>query len=94
MSVVVTSFYEFVDLPQYQTLREELLDNCKKLSVGGTILLAREGINGSISGSREQIDGFYKMLDDYSMFRGMEYKENVCNKVPFAKMKVRLKKEL
>ena len=94
MSVVVSAFYKFVDLPKYELLKDELLNKCKNLSLGGTILLAKEGVNGSISGTREQVDRFYDMIADYSFFKDMQYKENICKTVPFEKMKVRLKKEI
>ena len=53
---VVAALYRFVTLDDYRALREPLLDVCLEAGVKGTLLLAAEGINGTIAGSREGID--------------------------------------
>lgn len=60
--VVITTFYHFINLPNYESIKPVLLDFCKSQELKGTILLAREGINSTISGSREAIDNLYQYL--------------------------------
>jgi UPF0176 protein len=91
---IVTSFYKFVDLPNYHELKEPWLTFCNEQGIKGTILLAHEGINGSVSGNREMIDAFYNRLKAYKEFGGVDIKENPVATQPFQKMKVRLKKEI
>ena len=50
--ILIAAFYKFVPLPNYRELRQPLLDRCRAAGVGGTILLAPEGINASIAGER------------------------------------------
>ena len=54
--LVVAALYQFVSLENYQDLREPLLSICHDARIKGTLLLAREGINGTIAGHREGID--------------------------------------
>ena len=56
--IVVAALYKFVSLPDYEALREPLLNTMLELGVRGTLLLAEEGINGTVSGTREGIDAF------------------------------------
>ena len=54
--IVVAALYKFVTLDDYHALRAPLLDTCLAAGTRGTLLLAREGINGTIAGSREAVD--------------------------------------
>ena len=56
--IVVAALYKFVTLKDFASLRQPLLAAMKAHGVKGTLLLAEEGINGTISGGREAIDGF------------------------------------
>ena len=60
--IVVAALYKFVMLKDFATLRQPLLAAMKAHGVKGTLLLAEEGINGTISGKREAIDGFLDQL--------------------------------
>ena len=55
-NIVVAALYKFVSLPDFHKLREPLLDHCLAQNIRGTLLLAEEGINGTVAGSREAID--------------------------------------
>ena len=92
--IVVSSFYRFVSLPDYKELREKLLDICGQLQLKGTILLASEGINSTISGSRENIDLFFSSLSSDPRFTDMDRRESLYVTQPFKRMKVRLKREI
>jgi UPF0176 protein len=91
---VITAFYHFIDFPQVEELKEPLLIFCKKNDLKGTILLAKEGINSTISGTRESIDALYKYLNEVLGIEDLVYKESSHKEQPFMKMKVRLKKEI
>ena len=92
--VVVTALYKFVALPDYRELREPLLDACLNAGVKGTLLLANEGINGTIAGSRLAIDGVLAYLKSDARFNDIDHKESLDSELPFYRMKVKLKKEI
>ena len=92
--VVVAALYKFVALPDYRELREPLLDACIAAGVKGTLLLAEEGINGTIAGSREAIDTILKYLKADDRLADIEHKESLDETIPFYRMKVKLKKEI
>lgn len=92
---VVTALYKFVEFPDYQELQPKLLTLCKKNKVYGTLLLAAEGINGTIAGSREGIDTVISFIRKHPAFtEGLEYKESLASEQPFLRTKIRLKKEI
>lgn len=91
---VITTFYHFKNFPQFEILKEPLLSFCKKQNMKGTILLAKEGINSTISGSREAIDNLYHYLQDNLQIDDLVYKESFDQGQPFKRMKVNLKKEI
>jgi UPF0176 protein len=91
---VVAALYKFVDLPDYEALREPLYNQMVMHKVKGTLLLAAEGINGTISGPREGIDAVKAWLDADGRFAGMSYKESLAEEQAFYRTKVKLKKEI
>ena len=92
--VIVAAFYKFVALPDYRELREPLLDACLNAGVKGTLLLATEGINGTIAGSRLAIDEVLAYLKSDVRFNDIDHKESLDSELPFYRMKVKLKKEI
>lgn len=94
MTQIVAAFYKFVRLPDFAQKLEPLLSYCEAREVKGTILLAEEGINGTIAGSRESIDAVISFLKADSRLADLEYKESFADSQPFGRMKVRLKKEI
>lgn len=94
MTQIVAAFYKFVRLPDFAQKLEPLLSCCEARGVKGTILLAEEGINGTIAGSRESIDAVISFLKADSRLADLEYKESFADSQPFGRMKVRLKKEI
>ena len=91
---VVAALYRFVTLDDYRTMREPLLDVCREQGVKGTLLLAAEGINGTIAGTREGIDTVLHYLRADSRLTALEHKESLDERMPFYRMKVKLKKEI
>ena len=92
--VIVAALYKFVALPDYRRLREPLLDVCLNAGVKGTLLLATEGINGTIAGSRLAIDEVLDYLKSDARFNDIDHKESLDSELPFYRMKVKLKKEI
>ena len=92
--VIVAALYKFVALPDYRELREPLLDACLDAGVKGTLLLATEGINGTIAGSRLAIDEVLAYLKSDARFNDIDHKESLDSELPFYRMKVKLKKEI
>lgn len=94
----VAAFYQFAALPDYREQREPLRAFCAGLALKGSVLLAREGINGTIAGAPETIDAFVHELAHGDMFGGrlnnLELKFSTAEAMPFGRLKVRLKKEI
>lgn len=98
MSYKVAAFYQFVPLPDFQALREPLRNMCVALDIKGIILLAEEGINGTVAGREVAIDALVNQLQKGALFNGrldnLELKFSGSADMPFNRMKVRLKKEI
>ena len=94
MSVVVVALYKFVTLENYRDLRQPLLDLCLEVGVRGSLLLAHEGINGTIAGPRAGIDRVLAYLRSDVRFGDIDTKESLDTAQPFLRMKVKLKKEI
>ena len=92
--IVVAALYFFVRLPDYRALRAPLLECCERHGIKGTLLLAGEGINGTISGSRAGIDAVLVHLRADVRFAALEHKESYTGTQPFHRMKVKLRKEI
>jgi len=92
--MIVTTFYKFVSLPDYEDKQAPLLAWCQREGVCGTILLATEGINGTIAGSRPAIDGVLAWLRRDPRLADLEAKDSTTEMPPFDRMKVRLKSEI
>lgn len=90
----VAALYHFAKFGRFAEFRPELEAVCEEAGLKGTLLLASEGINGTVAGSREGIDRLIAFLHAQPEFAGLEYKESYAEKEPFLRMKVRLKKEI
>ncbi len=91
---VVVTFYKFFDIDnllQYQTLLRSFFF---KTSIKGTILLAYEGINGTIAGKKSEISNALKSIWDLNNLSDLKPKYSFADKNPFFRMKIRLKKEI
>ncbi|PQA86769.1 rhodanese-related sulfurtransferase [Hyphococcus luteus] len=92
--IVVSAFYKFTPLPDFETHQAGLLACAEENGVKGTILLAPEGVNGTISGPREGVDAALRALKALPGCEGLDWKESYTDENPFLRMKVRLKKEI
>ncbi|MCP1367698.1 rhodanese-related sulfurtransferase, partial [Halomonas sp. BBD48] len=93
-TIVVAALYKFVSLPDYESLREPLLETLKAHDIKGTLLLAEEGINGTVSGTRESIDALLAWLKADDRFAELDHKESYSDTHPFYRTKVKLKREI
>ncbi|MGX9355914.1 oxygen-dependent tRNA uridine(34) hydroxylase TrhO [Roseobacteraceae bacterium S113] len=90
----IAALYHFTRFEDPGLIRPHLLDFCLALGVTGTLLLAREGINGTIAGEKDAIDAVLGYLKNLPGCSALEHKESHAKEQPFAQMKVRLKKEI
>lgn len=93
-NIVVSALYKFVTLEQPESLREPLLEFLNQQDIRGTLILANEGINGTVSGSREAIDALYDWFHQHPPLDSVSYKESFFNEQPFYRTKVKLKREI
>lgn len=92
--VVVAALYRFAALPDFVALKDPLYQLMIEHEVRGTLLLAKEGINGTIAGSRQGIDRILDWLKSDPRFANLEAKESYVDTPPFYRTKVKLKKEI
>jgi UPF0176 protein len=91
---LVAALYHFARFDRYEGFREPLQAFCDENGIKGTLLIAREGINGTVAGSDAAISGLLAYLRAQPEFARLEHKESRASKMPFLRMKVRPKKEI
>ena len=91
---LTAALYKFVDLPDFAELQAPLQAFCEANDVRGTLLLAAEGINGTIAGPEAGVLAVLAHLRDDPRLAALEHKEAHSDKAPFYRMKVRLKQEI
>ena len=91
---IVAALYHFTRFDQHAALQAPLQALCDKHRVKGTLLLAFEGINGTIAGTRDGIDAVLEHIRNLPGCSNFEHKESSATDMPFKRMKVRLKKEI
>ncbi|MCO4321092.1 rhodanese-related sulfurtransferase [Aliidiomarina quisquiliarum] len=94
MQYICAALYKFVELNNYEKLKQPLYDTMIKHQVKGTLLLAREGINGTICGSHEGVTAVLNHLKSDPRFATLEHKESISDTQAFYRTKVKLKKEI
>ncbi len=91
---LTAALYKFVELPDIVRLRCALLAVCEENQVKGTLLLAHEGINGSIAGTPDAVSRVLDWLRAQPLLEDLEHKQSWATKLPFLRMKVHLKAEI
>src|SRR5258705_12511729 len=98
MYVKVAAFYQFAGLTDFREMREPLRAICARLRLKGSVLLAQEGINGTLAGAPASVDALVEELHAGAPFGGrldnLELKFSHASAMPFARLKIRLKKEI
>ena len=93
-NIVIAALYHFTKLSDHKNLQAPLIEICNSQGIKGSLLLAFEGINGTIAGSRTGIDAVLKHLRAWPGCSNLEHKESHSSGTPFKRMKVKLKKYL
>ena len=91
---LTAALYKFVELPDFAALQAPLLACCETHGVKGTLLLASEGINGTIAGPPKGVHAVLAWLRSDPRLAALEHKEAWATRIPFYRMKVRLKREI
>ena len=92
--VVVAALYKFVPIPSFREWREPIRELCTRNHIKGTLLLAAEGVNGTIAGERADMDTLLTELRAMPGLAELEHKESYHEKNPFFRLKIKLKKEI
>ncbi|MFJ1269677.1 rhodanese-related sulfurtransferase [Legionella lytica] len=92
--IIIASFYKFVSIDDYESMRELLLAQMSSYQIKGSIILAAEGINGSVAGVREDMDGFYQCMRHDARLADLRFKETFDKENPFEKARVKLRTEI
>ncbi len=92
--IVVAALYRFVSLANYGELRQPLLKQMLKNNIKGTLLLAREGINGTVAGTQSSIDLLLDWIRADHRLKGVDCKFSYEDEMPFYRSRVKLKKEI
>lgn len=92
--VVVSALYHFATLEDYQELRQPLYDFMLSNEIRGTLLLAKEGINGTVAGTQSSIDKLHAWLRTDERLKDLRSKESFDDVMPFYRTCVKLKKEI
>ena len=90
----VAAFYKFTPLTQLEVLQVDLLNYLKDLNIKGTVLIAGEGINGTVSGSSKSIENFRAFLANNDLLSEKDFKISYSDFLPFPRLKVKLKDEI
>ena len=94
MSITVSAFYKFVAIDDPETLKTSLAAVGCRLAIKGTILVAGEGINGTVSGSADGISDLLTWLRSDQRFSNLASKHSFAPEHPFRRFKVKVKPEI
>jgi UPF0176 protein len=94
MAFVVAALYHFADLDQHESLAAPLEAHCRAHDIQGTLLLAAEGINGTIAGSRAGVDAALAYIREIPGLASLEHKESRADAPPFFRLKVKVRDEI
>lgn len=92
--LLVATFYKFVRLPDAESVRDHLQVQCEKNGLCGTVLLAEEGINGTLAGPEAGLRSFLSELRRDPRLTDLDVKESWSAEPPFKRLKVRIKPEI
>jgi len=94
MTQLIAAFYRFAPVSDPGGLRARLHDLCARNDIKGTLLVAREGLNGTLAGAPDRVHRLLNELRDLPGFGALEHKESLADAPPFHRLKVRLKTEI
>jgi UPF0176 protein len=91
---LVAAFYKFVAIDDTVALRDDLREFCAARAIKGTILVAREGINATLSGVESDVRALIDLLRSDPRFPDLAVKFSVAGSHPFQRLKVKIKREI
>lgn len=94
MKFLTAALYKFVSLPDFEDLQAPLQKVCDEHDIRGMLLLAKEGINGTIAGAPDDVYAVLDFIKSDPRMADLVHKESFATKAPFYRMKVKLKKEI
>ena len=92
--IVIAALYRFVRLDNYQSLQQPLLQFLLDQQIRGTLLLAAEGINGTVAGEQAAIDALLDYLRQDERLADLDCKLSYDSEMPFYRSRVKLKREI
>jgi len=93
--VIVASFYRFTDIEDPAALRGRLQVECEQRQLLGTILVAEEGVNGTLAGGRREIEGVLRWIEScLGLSESLEARGSESEEAPFRRMRVKVQKEI
>lgn len=90
----IAALYEFVHLADLESLYDYLVTQTKQLEILGGLIIAHEGINGTIAGKPDAMDSFLKNLQKMGLFKNLELKFSFADEQPFFRMRIQIKSEI
>jgi UPF0176 protein len=95
LSITIITFYYFATIKEgIHLFRDKLEDFCRKHNIFGTVLIAEEGVNGTLSIANEDVEKLYSFFEVYEEFKDITFKESYYKTHAFGKLKIRIKKEV
>jgi len=94
MEIIVSSYYKYVNIDNPEFFQKKHQVFCNKLGIKGKILVSKEGINGSISGTLDQISKYENYIHKNILFKDVMFKRNITDEHPFKKTIVRTRDEI
>lgn len=90
----IAALYHFTPVSDLVKMQELIREKCEAFGIKGTLLIAHEGINGTVAGTAADVDTLLSFLTSLKEFSGLEWKLSHSPDEPFGKLKVRLKREI
>lgn len=91
---IILLFYKYTDIPSPRLLVTWQKELCTQLGLTGRIIIATEGINGTLAGSQEAVDGYMQALNEHPLFGNIDFKQSLCQGEPFPRLRVVEKQEI
>lgn len=94
MQTIVLLYYKYVHLPDPEAERVAQRELCERLGLKGRILLAEEGINGTVAGSPDATQAYIAAMNEHPQFSGIEYKQDTAEGMPFPRLRIKVRPEI
>ena len=92
--IQVAAFYKFIELKDLPKIQNVVFKFLSSKNIFGTVLIANEGINGTVAGTKKSIKSFHGFLEQNNLLSSENFKTSFCQENPFPRLKVKLKNEI